>query len=208
MKTLGAKETIKSLTYKMSNKQRFSYVSFSKSAILAAAGKISPEKRPPKSFTKSIVNSIETADPNFMKCVPNFLLSGSEAFDIASIPGFKNSTIYDAGMLEYYFINKREVFDDFVKFYIKNSPNLVVSFHDRRLSQKLLGTPAHHIQVPYNDFYDRLDQVTSQIVELDGKIDYCILDCPVLSSALANKIWQNSKISILDFGKVFTIANK
>jgi hypothetical protein len=208
MKTLGARETIKNLTYRMSNKQRFSYVGFSKSAVLAAAGKISPDKRPPKSFTKSIINSIETSDKNFMKCVPNFLLSSSDEFDISSIDGFKNSVIYDAGMFEYYFINKRDVFDDFVNFYIRNSNNLVVSFHDKKLAQKLIGTPAHHIHVPYNDFYDRLDQVSNQIMELDGKIDYCILDCPVLSSALANRVWQNSSISILDFGKVFTIANK
>ena len=208
MKTLGAKETIKHLTYRMSNKQRFSYVGFSKSAVLAAAGKISPDKRPPKNFTKAILNSMETSDKNFMKCVPNFLLHSNEDVNISSLNGFKDSVIYDAGMFEYYFLNRKDIFDDFVNFYIKNSKNLVVSFHDKKLTQKLIGNPTYHIHVPYNDFYDRLDQVSSQIIQLDGQIDHCILDCPVLAPALASRVWQNSNISILDFGKLFTIANK
>jgi hypothetical protein len=208
MKTLGAKETIKQLTYRMSNNTRFAYVNFSKSALLAASGKISPEKRPPKMFTKSIINSIQNTDKNFMKSVPHFMLENNEGFDIKSIPGIDKSIIYDGGMFEYYFLNKRDIFDSFTNFYIKNSKNLVISFHDKKVSQKIIGTPAHHIHVPYNDFYEKLDSVTQQVMELEGQVDYCILDCPVLSSALASKIWQNSSMSILDFGKVFTISNK
>jgi len=208
MKTLGAKETIKQLTYRMSNNIRFAYVNFSKSALLAASGKISPEKRPPKMFTKSIINSIQNTDKNFMKSVPHFMLENNEGFDIKSIPGVDKSVIYDGGMLEYYFLNKRDIFDSFTNFYIKNSKNLVISFHEKKVSQKIIGTPTHYIHVPYNDFYEKLDSLVQQVVELEDQVDYCILDCPVLSSALASKIWEKSNISILDFGKVFTISNK
>jgi hypothetical protein len=84
----------------------------------------------------------------------------------------------------------------------------VVSFHDKKVIQKIIGSSCDVITIPYNDFYDKLDQIFDQISAYDGKVDYCIFDCPVLSSALASKVWEKTNMSILDFGKVFTISSK
>lgn len=201
-------QTIKDLTYKMSNKQRFAFVNFSKSALMAASGKIPHEKKPPKYFTKSIIKSLEIQDNNYMKSVPSYMLETDNGLDFSSINGLSGSTIYDASTIEDYFINNKSVFDSFVEFYIKYSKTLVVSFHEKKSIQKIIGNSCEVITVPYNDFYDKLDHIFDQVSEFDGKVDYCIFDCPVLSSALASKVWEKTNMSILDFGKVFTISSK
>ena len=205
---LDNKQTIKELTYKMSNKERFALVNFSRSALLAAAGKMPQEKRPPKPFTRSIINSLENNHQNFMKGIPYHMTEEGSGLNLDTVSGLANARTYDAGMLENYFLNRRDVFDAFVNFYIRHSSNVVVTFHDKKVIQKVIGTPTHVIQIPYNDFYDKLDSIVDQVIEVGSNVDYCILDCPVLASALGSKLWERSNISILDFGKVFTIASK
>jgi hypothetical protein len=208
MKLNNNTQTIKELTYKMSNKERFAFVNFSKSALLAASAKMPQEKKPPKYFAKSIVRSLEINDKNYMKSIPSYMLDPQTGMDLSTVTGLSNSIVYDASTIEDYFVNNKPVFDCFVDFYIKYSKNLVVSFHDKKVIQKIIGNSCDVISVPYNDFYDKLDQIFEQIASYDGKVDYCIFDCPVLSSALASKVWERTNMSILDFGKVFTISGK
>jgi hypothetical protein len=201
-------QTIKDLTYKMSRKERFAFVNFSKSALLAASGKLPHEKKPPKYFTKSIIKSLEIEEKNYMKSIPSYMYDSQDGLDFSSITGLASSSIYDASTIEDYFMHNKSVFDSFVDFYIKYSKTLVVSFHDKKVIQKIIGSSCDVITIPYNDFYDKLDQIFDQISAYDGKVDYCIFDCPVLSSALASKVWEKTNMSILDFGKVFTISSK
>jgi hypothetical protein len=207
MTIINSRETIKELTYKMSRKERFAFVNFSRSALLTATGKIPAEKRPPKPFVKSIVSALEIKNSNYMKAIPTHMIGQGSGFSVSEIKSLDNEKIYDAGMLEYYYVSKKDIFDSFVEHYIKYSSTLVVSFHEKKTIQKVIGSPKHYLQVPYNDFYDKLDSIYESIIAHEN-IDYCILDCPVLASALAPKIWENSNMSILDFGKVFTIASK
>jgi hypothetical protein len=208
MKIKTPRQTIIDLTYLMSNKERFAFVNFSKSALLAASGRIAHDKKPPKYFTKSIQNSLDINDKNYMKSVPEYILSQESGFDIDCVEALKRTQVYDAGTIENLFITNKYVFDCFVEFYIRYTKTLVVSFHDKKSIQNIIGSSAEVLHVPYNDFYDKLDSIFDSIKEYDGKVDYCILDCPVLSSAIASKIWNKTNMSILDFGKVFTISNK
>ena len=97
-------------------------------------------------------------------------------------------------------------FTSFVDFYIRNNPYVVVTFHDRKVITRVLGTPFDTIYVPYNDYYDKLDSIIETLATYTGKVDTVILDCPLLSAALANKIWDNLDFSIIDFGKVISFA--
>lgn len=208
MKSLSANQSIKELTMKMVNNEKFAYVVFPKSVLSTIIEKNTPNKKYPKAFLKSVNSSIETKDDNYMKCIPNFLLSSEEYSDIKLISGFNNSTIYDAAVFEYFYLNKRDIFEYFSRYFLRNSRVAVVSFHDKSITQRVIGTPYHHVHVPYNDFYDKLDKIASEITQLDGAIDYCIFDCPVLSTALSYKIWENSNISTLDFGKLLSLSKK
>ena len=46
----------------------------------------------------------------------------------------------------------------------------------------------------------------SQISEFSNEYDFCVLDCPMFSSAIAPKIWDTTKMSVLDLGKSLTVA--
>ena len=51
-----------------------------------------------------------------------------------------------------------------------------------------------------------LSQRYAQITEFEEGVDSCILDCPMLATAVAPKIWENVDVSIIDFGKVVSAA--
>ena len=42
--------------------------------------------------------------------------------------------------------------------------------------------------------------------EFDNEYQMCILDCPMFASAIAPKLWEKTKMSILDLGKTLTVA--
>lgn len=204
MKFVDQKQTIKNITYFMSNKQRFAFVGFSRSSLMALSGQIPDEKKPGKQFLKYLSNSLEIKDQNYMRAVYYGMISHSTDLNLKDIPSISQGHLYDAGTFENYFLKKRDVFDSFSEYYLKYSSTLVVSFHDKKLVQKVIGQPSYYIKVPYNDYYDRVDNIMSEIREFDSEVDYCILDCPMLSSALAGHIWSKTSMSILDLGKVFT----
>ena len=202
------KESIIDLTYLMSNKNRFGYVSFPKSALMVASGRMPAEKRPPKYFTKAVQNTLSLNDKNFFKALPDYIFSPTSGIDVNNIPELSNSTVYDAGVFENMFANNKVAFESFINFYIRYSKNIVVTFHEKKNIQNIIGINSKIIHVPYNDFYDRIDSIVDSIVDNSSESDYCIFDCPVLSSALASKVWSKTDMSILDFGKVFSITNR
>ena len=204
MKFIDQKQTIKNITYLMSNKQRFAFVGYSRSSLMALSGQMPEDKKPGKQFSKYLLNSLEIKDPNYMRAVHYGMISQNSDINLAAIPAMSNGLFYDAGTFESYFTKKRDVFDSFIEYYLKYSSTLVVSFHDKKLIQKTMGQPTYYIKVPYNDFYERVDDIMSEIKEFDSAVDYCILDCPMLSSALSSQIWSKTSMSILDLGKVFT----
>lgn len=200
-------QTIQKITEKMNGKEKFAYVNFPRSAIMAMSDAVSNEKKPSKYFTRSILNSFNISHPNFIKSIPpSFIYSGEEDNVEKFSNILKDSEYYDSTTLEYYFSSNEDIFKSFVNHYIRHSSFVVVSFHDRKIINKILGTPVDVINVAYNDFYDKTDSIIKSIAQYEGKADYCIFDCPLLSSALPYKMWNEIDMSILDLGKVFSIA--
>lgn len=200
-------QTIIDLTEVMSSKQKFAFVNFPRSALVSLSSDNSSERKTSKYFSKAIKNSFEINDKNYFKGVPlSFIRNNEEekALNLSSV--MKDKMYYDSTTLEHYYASKEDVFKCFVDFYIKHSSFIIVSFHDKKMITKILGTPQAVINVPYNDFYDKTDSIFNQIAEFNNKVDYCLFDCPLLSSALPYKIWNELDMSMLDLGKVFSFA--
>jgi hypothetical protein len=199
---LSPTNSIIELTARMQEKKRFAFVNISRTAMYAVNG--NTEKKPPKFILKSLEKCMSIEDPLFLKAIPSEFAEDIKngLFDKF---GLKNNYYYcDAGMFDHYFNNKKEVIDIFINHYIKDSNNIVVSFHDKKTIQKIFGSNQHIISVPYNSYYDKMDSIYDQIAEFDGKVDSCIMDCPLLATAIAPKIWENLNMSIIDFGKIVT----
>lgn len=198
-------QTIQSLTLKMLSKERFAYVNFPRSALIAMSS--SDIKKTSKEFSDSIAKSFSINDKNFMKGIPLAFVNSNDPeneLDYSKVDS--KQVYYNSTTLENYFNNNEVAFTSFVDFYIRNNPYVVVTFHDRKVITRVLGTPFDTIYVPYNDYYDKLDSIIETLATYTGKVDTVILDCPLLSAALANKIWDNLDFSIIDFGKVISFA--
>jgi len=204
---LNNAKTITALTEKMNNKEKFAFVNFPRSALMAMGNSISGDKRPNKYFTRSIQNSFDIVDKNYMKGLPPaFIYSGEEDNISAFSSILKDDSYYDSTTLEQYYSVNESIFKSFVDHYIRYSSFIMVSFHDRKIINKTLGAPLEVMSVPYNDFYDKSDSIFESIAKFDGKVDYCLFDCPLLSSALPYKIWNELNMSMIDLGKVFSFA--
>ena len=192
--------TIIDLTYKMEKKEKFAFVNISRSAINALLPE--SEKKPPKYFVKAIAKCLETEDENFLKAIPSEFSMDIENGRYSTLGIEKKNKYYDANMFDYFYANKKEVVDIFLNHYIKDSKNVILSFHDKKTVQKVFGQNQFVITVPYNNYYDKLDSIIAQLSEFDGAVDAVILDCPLLATAIAPKIWENLTMSIIDFGKI------
>lgn len=198
-------QTIQSLTLKMLSKERFAYVNFPRSALIAMSN--SDIKKNSKEFSDSITKSFSINDKNFMKGIPLAFVNSNDSeneLDYSKVDS--NQVYYNSTTLENYFNNNEVAFTSFVDFYIRNTPYVVVTFHDRKVITRVLGSPVDTIYVPYNDYYDKLDSIIESLSAYKGKVDTVIFDCPLLSAALANKIWNELDFSIIDFGKVISFA--
>jgi hypothetical protein len=198
-------QTIQSLTLKMLSKERFAYVNFPRSALIAMGS--SDIKKASNDFADSLSKSFSINDKNFMKGIPLAFVNSNDSdneLDYSKIDS--KQVYYNSTTLENYFNNNEVAFTSFVDFYIRNNPYVVVSFHDRKVITRVLGSPVDTIYVPYNDYYDKLDSIIETLATYTGKVDTVILDCPLLSAALAGKIWEELSFSIIDFGKVIGFA--
>ena len=84
--------------------------------------------------------------------------------------------------------------------------SIVVSFQNQNYIGKYFSADSVFIQVPYNDFYSRIDSITEEIKSHKNDFDLCIFDCPMLSAALAVQVWDNTDMSIIDLGRTLTVA--
>jgi hypothetical protein len=200
-------KTIQALTEKMNSKEKFAFINFPRSSLMAISESMTNEKKPSKYFTRSIVNSFNIQHPNYLKGVPPSFIYSSEEDNLEKLSStLKDNEYYDSTTLEHYYSSQEDIFKSFVDHYIRHSSFVVVSFHDKKIISKVLGNPVDVINVAYNDFYDKTDGIIKSISKYEGKIDYCLFDCPLLSSALPHKIWNDLDVSMIDLGKVFSFA--
>lgn len=204
MKTYNTKETIIKVTDLLEKKKRFAFVTYTRSAFFSVLGDIKGDKKPPKQFVQSTLRGLTLSDANYIAAAQlDFIESHGQKFGKV---GIADKSFYDAGFLETYINEKYDIFKTFMQYYFKHNKVLVVSFQHQSNIGKFFSRDSAFIVVPYNDFYDKLDSVVAQISEFEGEYDTVVLDCPMLSSALAPKIWENTKMSILDIGKTLTVA--
>jgi hypothetical protein len=192
-------KTIIDLTYKIEKKEKFAFINISRSAINSLLPE--SEKKPPKYFAKAISRCIEVEDENFMKAIPSEYSMDIENGRYSTLGIDKNKTYYDANTFDHFLSNRKEVIDIFINHYIKDSKNVILSFHDKKTVQKVFGQEQYVVTVPYNNYYDKLDSIVAQVAEFDGGVDSCILDCPLLATAIAPKLWDKVSMSLMDFGK-------
>jgi hypothetical protein len=198
-------QTIQALTLKMLSKERYAYVNFPRSALIAMGN--SDSKKTSKNFNESIIKSFNINHQNYMKGIPLAFLNSNDSENELDYSKIDNNQIYyNSTTLENYFNNNEIAFSSFVDFYIRNTPYVIVTFHDRKVISRVLGAPYDIIYVPYNDYYDKLDSIIETLSTYKGKVDTVILDCPLLSAALAERIWNKLDFSIIDFGKVISFA--
>jgi hypothetical protein len=192
--------TIIDLTYKIEQKEKFAFVNISRSAISCLLPEA--EKRPPKYFMKAVNRCLEMQDANFLKAIPSEYLEDIQNGKYSTLGIDSNASYYDANMFDYFYSSRKEVIDIFINHYIKDSKNVILSFHDKKTVEKVFGQNQHVITVPYNNYYEKLDSIVSELAEFDGLVDSVILDCPLLATAIAPKIWEKLTMSIIDFGKI------
>lgn len=204
MTCLNPAESLTNVTLAIEKKKKFSYINVTKSAIIALS-KNSDNSFPPH-FAKSVIASLKNSDPNVMKGISHTLVSDIEDGKHYKIGLNKNSTYYYSNIFEYYYMNNKDVYNTTVNYYIKNTPTVVISFHDKKLIQKHFGQSAHIINVAYTNYYEKLDNIYAQLSEFDGGVDYCVMDCGVLGLALMSKIWDNLNMSVIDFGKTLSLS--
>jgi hypothetical protein len=204
METLTEKQTIIKVTELLEKKNRFAFVTYTRSSLFTAIGELKGDKKPPKNFTNAILAGLTSSDPMFVKASQKDFLETFE--DKLNKVGLSNQKFANAAFLEGYINSNEEVFKIFMSHYLKHTKCLVISFQYKSLISKYFSKDSAFIHVPYNDFYEKIDSVMSQISEFSNEYDFCVLDCPMFSSAIAPKIWDTTKMSILDLGKSLTVA--
>lgn len=198
------KQAIIDLTLLMNSKEKFSFMNISKYSIVALNKK--NDNSFPNHFAKAVLKSISLEHPRIMKNYSAGLVDDINNNKHAKI-GIENSNrSYSSNLFEHYFLNQKDIFDYFCSFYFKYTPTLVVSFHDKKTVYKTLNTKVNVITVPYNNHYDKLDDVFAQISEFEGGVDYCLMDCSSLGLALSGKIWEKLDMSVIDLGKTINFT--
>lgn len=207
MKTYNAVETIKKTSFLLERDERFGFVTYTRSAVFSVTGELPADKKPPKNFTKLVASSLENKDRNFVKAAQRDLIKASvekiaenHSIDIGQ------SAFYDPSFLEYYINNNYDIFSTFLNWYLKTTPATIISFQNKNSISRYFSSDSQYIQAPYNDFYGRIDSLTEEAINNGGKTTLCILDCPMLSTALAQNLWEKSSLSILDLGRTLTVA--
>jgi len=205
IKITSQTQTIQTLTKKMLGRSKYGFVSFPKTVLLALSA--ADSKGIPSEFMDDIRKSFYIDDSSYMKAVPSSFVFSAEKDDELDLSIFNSESIYfNSSTLENYFHTNEMVFKSFIEFYIEKAPYIIVSFNEKKHVSRVLGLPAAHIHVPYNNFYDKLDYICESLDKVKEVSDTVILDCPVLSSGLAHKIWENFNLSILDLGKVVSFS--
>lgn len=204
MSFLNPKESLINVTEKMSSREKFAYVNISKAAIVSLSR--NSDTSFPNFFAKNVVTALKMQEQNIFKAVSHSLVDDIKENRQYKIGLHKNGEYYYSNIFEYYYMNHKDNYSAIIDYYIRSTPTVVVSFHDRKTVNNHLGYNLHVINVPYNNYYQKIDDVYAQLSELDAEGMYCIMDCGVLGLALLPKIWNNLNMSILDFGKTLSLA--
>jgi len=199
MSFVSVKDSLFDITEKLNNKERFAYVNIPKSAIIALSR--NSENAFPSFFAKNVISSFKSKDNNIFKGIPIPLKEDISENKHYKIGLSKNNKYYYSNIFEYYYHNDREVYDSIVSYFIKNTKTVAVSFNDKKFVTKNFGYNCHVITVPYTSQYDKLNDVYAQIAEMEGGVDYLLLDCGVFGLGLLPKVWSNLSMSVIDFGK-------
>lgn len=207
MKTHNAVETIKKVSYLLECKERFGFVTYTRSSIFSLTGELTGDKKPPKNFIKLITSSLLNKDKMFVKAVQKDLIkSNLEKIKENIEVDLSTSTFYDPAFLEYYINNSYDIFKTFISWYLKTTNVVIVSFQGNQTISKYFSKDSIYLNAPYNDFYSKIDSITEEIIKNSDKTNLCVLDCPMLSTALAQNLWEKSSMSILDLGRTLTVA--
>ena len=170
------------LTKLMNTKEKFAFLNISKSSIVSLGKKKSDTGS--AQFNKEIIRSINLTDKRIIKSIPDSLADEVKASSHSSIGLVDDGRFYTPNLFEYYHEHNREVYNDIFDFYIKNTNTAVVSFHDKKTIYNFMGFKSTVINVPFNNYYSRFEDTFKKIAALDGKVDYCIMDCSSLGLAL------------------------
>lgn len=204
MKTYTPKQTIIKVTEFLERKERFAFVTYTRSSFFSVLGDIKGEKKPPKSFVQSTLKSLSVSDYNYMSATQKDFIENYRS-KLGRI-GMLDKVFYDSSFLEEYVNNDYEIFKIFMNRYFKYNDVLVISFQHRSNIGKFFSKNSSFIHVPYNDFYTKIDSVCAQVTEFENAHDLVVLDCPMFGSALAPRLWEQTNLSILDLGKALSLA--
>lgn len=200
----NVKESAIELTRMMSEEDKFAFINISKSSIIGLNKK--SEKSFPPFISKEIIKAINLNHPRVMKSVSSDLANEILEEKHNSIGIKKNHRYYSPNVFEYYYEKDKSVFNSIVQFFIQNTPNLIVTLHDYKRINNILGVRSNVISINYHSLYKKFDEVYEQIAAMNGKVQYCLLDCSSLGLALSPKIWENLDMSIIDFGKALNFT--
>jgi hypothetical protein len=204
MTFLNPTDSLRNLTSAMGKKEKFSYINVPKSSIVALSK--NSENPFPANFAKNIISSLKNNDKRIMKAISHTLVSDIENGRHFKIGLNKNFEYYYSNVFEYFYLNNKDAYQSVIDFYIRNTPKVIVTLHDKKLAQRHFGFDTHIINVPYNNYHEKLDSVYAQLAERENEVDYCLLDCGVFGLALMNKMWDNLNISIIDTGKTLSLS--
>lgn len=192
------------LTKLMNGKEKFAFLNISKSSIVSLGKKKSDTGL--AKFNKEIIRSINLADKKIIKNISESLVEEVNASSHSGIGLVDDGRFYTPNLFEYFYENDRQVYNDIFDFYIKNTKIVVISFHDKKTIYKFMGFKSDIINVPFNNYPSRFEETFKKIAALNGKVDYCIMDCSSLGLALSNSIWNKLDMSIIDLGKTISVS--
>ena len=92
----------------LERKEKFAFVTYTRSAIFTLTGELKGEKKPPKNFVKLLSDGMQKKDPNFIKAVQKDLMLSS--MDKLGNLNLKGVEFYDPAFLELYINNNYDVF--------------------------------------------------------------------------------------------------
>jgi hypothetical protein len=192
------------LTKLMNGKEKFAFLNIAKASIVSLSKK--NDNNIPASFNKEIIRSINLNDKRIIKNVPDALADEIVNKKHSSIGMVDDGRFFTPNLFEYYYENNKEVYDAIFEFYVKNTNSVVISFHDKKTIYKFMGFKTNVINVSFNNYHNKLDETFEKLAALEGKVEYCIMDCSSLGLALSNSIWNKLDMSIIDLGKTISYS--
>ncbi len=117
----------------LEKKEKFAFVTYTRSAIFTLTGELKGEKKPPKNFVKLLSDGMQKKDPNFIKAAQrDLMLSSSDKLGSLNIKG---TEFYDPAFLEVYINNNYDIFKTFVSWYFKTQRLLLFLFKTKTTSE-------------------------------------------------------------------------